>query len=51
MLQLIQQYHSRSGTPLIGIPGGQRLRHGSGIHGKASSFAAGYVLAYDLAND
>jgi len=50
-LQLVQEYHSRSGTPQIGMPGPRSLRHGSGIHGEAASFAAGYVLAYDLAND
>jgi len=43
----MQQYHSRSGTPQIGIPERRRLRHGSGIHGEAAPFAAGYVLAYD----
>ena len=46
-LQLMQEYGSRSGTPHIGIPERRRLRHGSGIHGEAAPFAAGYVLAYD----
>jgi hypothetical protein len=50
-LQRVQEYHSRSGTPEICIPGRLSLRHGSGIHGEAVPFAAGYVLAYDLAND
>ena len=50
-LQLVEKYHSRSGTPQIGIPGRRSLRHGSDIHGEAAPFAAGYVLAYDLAND
>jgi len=50
-LQLVQEYHSSSGTTQIGIPGHRRLRHGSGIHGEAAPFAARHVLAYDLAND
>jgi hypothetical protein len=50
-LQLVEEYHSHSDTPQIGIPGRRSLRHGSGIHGEAAPFAAGYVLAYDLAND
>ena len=50
-LQLVDEYHSRSGTPQIGITGRRGLRHGSGIHGEAAPFAAGYGLAYDLAND
>jgi len=43
----MQEYHSRSGTPQIGIAERWRLRHGSGIHGEAAPVAAGYVLAYD----
>jgi len=46
-LQLMQEYHSRSGTPQIGIPERRRLRHGSGIQGEDAPSAAGYVLAYD----
>jgi len=46
-LQLMEEYHSCSGTPQIGIPECWRLRHGSGIHGEAAPFAAGYVLAID----
>ena len=46
-LQLMEEYHSRLGTPQIDIPERLRLRHGSGIHGEAARFAAGYVLAYD----
>jgi hypothetical protein len=48
--QLAQEYHSRLGTPQIGMLGSQSLRHGSGIHGEAAPFAAGYVLAYHSAN-
>ena len=50
-LQCVQEYHSLLGTPQIGIPEHRKLRHGSGIHGKAAPFAAGYVLAYHLAYD
>jgi len=50
-LQLVEEYHSRSGTAQIGIAGRRSLRHGSGIHCEAAPFAAGYVLAYDLAKD
>jgi hypothetical protein len=32
-------------------PRRRSLRHGSGIHGEPAPFAAGYVLACDLAND
>jgi hypothetical protein len=51
MRQVVQEYHSCSGTPQIGIPGSRRLRHGSGFRGEAAPFAAGYVLANDLANE
>ena len=50
-LQLVEEYHRRSGTPQIGIPGRRSLRHGLGIHGEDAPFTAGYVLSYDLAND
>jgi len=40
----MQENHSGSGTPRIGIPERWRLRHRSGIHGEAAPFAAGYVL-------
>jgi hypothetical protein len=50
-MQVMQKYHSSLAKPQIGIPGCWRLTHGLGIHGEAASFAAGYVLAYDLAID
>jgi hypothetical protein len=51
MQQLVQEYHRRSGTPQIDIPGHWSLRYGLGIHGKPAPFAGGFVLAYDLPND
>ena len=47
--QGVQEYHSHLGTPQIGITDHRRLRHGTGIRGKAALFAgAGYVLAIDF---
>jgi hypothetical protein len=50
-LQLVQNYHSRSGTPQIGMPGTRSLGNCLDIHGEAARFAAGYILTYDLGND
>jgi len=46
-LQLGQQYHCDLGTAQICILEHRRLRHGSGIHGEAGPFAAGFGMAYD----